>query len=606
MSQDDPSHRALAISRRPVHVRYRGDVTAAAAWKAYALKQRKALLWAGDAAMTRVFHPAPGVEVRVSTTGVVDFITIRAGLADVGLVLEGRTNPDNPTVHQVVLEDKPPAKTAKFRHPFSKKPLLGGNIDWTDTTGKVCLTWKGPLGRSIGPLIVSQHDPRFNHLEAGSVDFFLNVDVGLPMFDIEGQQYEQHLYRRLDGGIDEEICVNTHALYTRWDTDIWRQGRVIGTAMEDHYVIGACQSVYRKNGVVRKYLVAVMVANPPPARYSDPKFVQYDNGQEQTVQFLDFVQHLGPEHVAHKIVWAPWPSGSKPVKPGDWNLAAVVDFGEQTAAMLPPNTAYVFSGKGLLFAAMVPKGVSNALKRESLIEGDNSLKYIGGQDYTYSAVSGEEAIVRGQLIPMEDEVKAEYSITHQADATGRDSGSGEKNYRYYYGYGVTVEKSTRNESTINRQGESVVAIDFVGEEEVTLSLDYAYRYASLSATSNTFDDGLGDAGNKIAEEGSSSSTTEIEWTLTDDYRQLVIGHMLHHDVANSSYSSSWDIDNLNLPPSTTASSTRTIDMSEKRPLYYDLRRGLGVYAETTMNDAEYQIVITDHLANELYRYAQDH
>lgn len=438
---DDPSQRALAISRRPVHVRYQGDVTAAAAWKHYALKQRKALLWAGDAAMTRVFHPAPGVEVRVATTGAVDFITIQAGLADVGLVLEGRTNPDNPTVHQVVLEDKPPAKTPKFRHPFSKKPLLGGNIDWTDTTGKVCLTWKGPLGRSIGARI-----------ESFRVDVRPSTTGGDPSFSAVSAE-----------GIVRQLRYVTYVSEAVWqgakyyavdptDKTVWSGGKVFARAPTDHVVLGAAKIRHVAAGQVYRYVVLV----------TRPDLV------EDRVELLN-----APAFHTVSFWWTRAKSGSTIIQPGDWTRFHQAELHEYQT--LPMMGFVAFSGSGLKFAMLVPVRVEYAWK------------YPYEVNDRVSPGRGNDLIVRGEISPDADGLAMkQVEIVPQphapAEATGETTintleGSPDERFSGYHpddlfwDQGVAQFERTQSDA-------AVVAIDFIGEQSVALEAGYESSYSS--------------------------------------------------------------------------------------------------------------------------------
>lgn len=489
-----PSERARAISRRPVHVRYLGDVTAAAAWRQYALKQRAGLLQAGDATLARVLHPAPGVEVRIQTTAFVDVITIQANLADVGLVLEARTNPDAPlTVHQLLLEDKPPPKppaqtaTAKFRHPFSKKELLGGNIDWTSADGKTCLTWQGPPGRSIGERIEPFRVKVNRYITNGDPGFYPTVTGGV----VRQLRYVTYL-------TEESWEGAKYYAVDRLDATVWKRGKVWARAPEGHVVLGA--ALIRHVVAGRAYRHAVLVTRPEleAAR----------------------VELLGAESF-HTLSfwWALPPTGSTFIKSTDWTRFHQAELYEYKT--LPMMGFVAFSGSGLKFAALVPTRVEY-----EYLTADNisSVKLI-------SPGRGNDLIVEGVIVPgAEGLAMGDVEITPQPHGAAECSGSThvdhdwlDVNEEAYPGETDLIIGTVGNYSFTRTQSDSaIVAVDYVGEQRVTLTASLECSHSSH----NEFDDHNGDdpyyiLWNNFEKHISASNHAEVSISLrmTDVHRK---------------------------------------------------------------------------------------
>ena len=524
---------SLRRASRPCHVLLLGDIDQAAQWKHFALRKRNQLLATGrDMPMSQVLQPDENTTIRILTGPVVDIVRIEVGGGS-GVIL--RANVGNATQEKLLLTGYKPGEKVALKHP-DKKITQGGNLDWTSTNRKTVLSFDGPLGRAVPPAIVTiAGDFSFGDLSAYSVTYVKSLTSITNVFGdtwyLVCQRFGRSVYK--DGAVFAEAPIAT-------SQGTW-----------PYVILGAAQLTYQANGVTKTYLVAALT------RAAREVGVLYrDSGNQQ--------RFYSPECVDHVIAWAE--VSTDPIGPNDWEILHTEALSADPRLM-PATGAYFFSGSGKQFASLVP-----------VISGPASR--IPGND--------DHALIRGTLTATAQGVSLDsFTVTYQA-ASGHYDFSGDYEFEYppLPGYPGGVDEYWTvvgfNDRQVNVQSQAIVAVDFVGDTEITLTGELSQQ-VSFREDWNVFSDLQGyTSGGMNQTQIRQKTLSEIETltaSVTDTHRSLNIGnaHLTRSDTRAIGVDISTATGEALYEQFSQVDQRATLTVS--RPLFYDLRTGAAVYAD---------------------------
>jgi hypothetical protein len=447
------------------------------------------------------------------------------------------TADNNGQSEQLFLKDSSATSTGtspELKHPLS--PKQGGNLDWTATDRKITLSFDGPLGRAIPPATVTTEGGiLYGDLSAYSV--------------ISVQSLAKNPSGPLLGGAE-----TTYLICQRFSRAVYKNGKVLAVAPSatdqggwPYVILGAAQLAYQDDKLKKTYLVAALTRPASAIGF----LTREAYGQR-------LVHH--PECVDHIIAWADIKAG--PIGPHDWHILHTETLSADPRIM-PPTGAYFFSGSGKQFASLVP-----------VIAGSES-RMPGCDDH---------AILRGTLTATEQGVHLDsFTVTHQS-ASGHYDFAGDYHFDYpplpNYPGGVDEYWTVVgfNDRKINVNSQAIVAIDFIGDTEITLTSDLSHQ-VSFREDWNVFSDLNGWTSGGMNQTETRQDTSLEQETLTasvtDTHRSRTISdvHLTRSitqaigvNISNNAYSQFSQAD-------------QDISLSVHRPLFYDLRTGAAVYAD---------------------------
>jgi hypothetical protein len=171
----------------------------------------------------------------------------------------------------------------------------------------------------------------------------------------------------------------------------------------------------------------------------------------------------------HVFCYAPLPAPKQPVTA--WTVFHTETLSDDTN-VLPPMLPYAFSGSGLKFATLVPQ-----VNLQEPFQWTDADGYLHGDPGWL--VLDEYLILRGTFAPTAEGVTLQtISRTAQHCTFGHDSGGDVT--------GDPWDLTWTSWSTAFHRSSAVVALDFQGEEEVTVSGTLAYDYASRAIHQYTY------------------------------------------------------------------------------------------------------------------------
>ena len=442
----------------------------------------------------------------------------------------------NATTEQVFWRERTDSAPVALTHP-KNPPLVGGNLDWTSTDGKIRLSFDGPMGRSIPPAI-----------SMGYIAPFLFGDQSLYILT--------NTRGYLDSSTPQALTAGQpfYVIPQRYTSSIYRGGKLIGQVPaseggqvgQPRGVMGAAVMTYEADEVRKQYVVAVCTVPINSGGFQ---------AHEAALSCKDLA--LRPECVDHLFFWAELSAGMTA-----WHLFHTESLSSDPSVM-PPVGFYAFSGDGSQFASLVP------------VMAPLDSAFPGHQD---------SLIISGSLIADENGVSlASISATHQP-ASGSYSYSGSKTEEFPYGNDEAYHNFGENNQQKIASGSAIVGIDFIGDAEVTLQATLT-RQDNYAQTWDHLDDPL--YGGVITRAGNITETRAITATITDTHRSLQMGNV----AISSAYSNVKALDvSYNTEPGTGAqSNVVSTELHEfiRRPVYYDLRTGAALYLQ-----AEHDAVTT--------------
>ncbi|MFM2004449.1 MAG: hypothetical protein RLZZ09_104, partial [Pseudomonadota bacterium] len=450
----------------------------------------------------------------------------------VGLILTGI--PSTTGVREgLFLRDVPKGGDGKLVHPSSGGVTQGGNLDWISADRKTTLTFKGPPGRSIAPTIM----PGSYH----PYDDFAQDGLWRHRFRMKfGADTAQHAHP--DGAMFIRTFCFGYAIYLNGKTEV--------TAPPRHFVLGA--GVCRYEGpdnagqpVTKSYLVAVFGGN---------LYLDWADHEEQ-LQCWDVVTR--PEMINPVFAYATLDGTTV----GPWQILHT-ELLHERGNVMPPINAVFFSENGTQCVTCIP----------TLSQG---LTTYTNDDGSYDAVSyqvGNDLILRARFIPGLNGVTLEPpSREYQTNQFSQYFSGHSKTGPSDRDYGSWSFDGSSSESVSSA---AIMAIDYVGEQEVTLTVT-----ASKQSTSINSGAGHSVEGSIHGDHGDINSSANSRWafSITDTHREKTVGHYLSlYDTRSSESWSGTDQDgNAALPWAVSLATTR--DGVILRPYYYDLRSGAGVW-----------------------------
>jgi tetratricopeptide (TPR) repeat protein len=473
-------------------------------------------LWAQPRVIGFAENPKPCVRAGLILTGIPPATGVREGL---------------------FLKDVRHGGEGKLVHP-SGGVTQGGNLDWVSADGKTTLTFKGPPGRSIAPAILSGgYDP-------------------LTDFADEAPGW-RHRFRMKFGAETSQDLGSAGAIFVRtayFGSSIVLNGKTPVAAPPRHYVLGA--GVCRYEGpdnagqnVTKSYLVAVFCGH----------FYLDWAEHEEDDQCWDVVTR--PEVIDHVYAFAPLNGTAA----GPWHILHTESLSSRKDVM-PPINAVFFSANGTQCATCIP----------TLAEGAITQEYDdGGVSEELSYQVGNDLILRAQWRPtltgvtlesVTQEDQTHHTSTYQSDYA--KSGPADHDYDDWSFGGSSSQSSYSS---------AILAIDYRGEEEVTLTISASSQSQSLNvggghSVEGSIDGDVGDI--------SSSGNSHSSFSIQDSYRQTTIGHYL--STYETSASESWSGSDPGGEGSTgslgwAVSNVATRHGTLFRPYYYDLRTGAGLW-----------------------------
>ena len=411
------------------------------------------------------------------------------------------------------LADTPNGTLGVLKH--ANGLTTGGNIDWASSDGKTVVTWMGPPGRAIATQILPGNVPMPSGFSGDSVGARYRVRL---KFDSSATQ----------SPVDPVFTITQH-----YGNTIWINGRTTVNAPAGCNVLGAaiCESG------AKKYLVAVWSGVLNGADLLP---------HETNLAAFDVLEH--PTIADHVFAFAPITGTT----PGAWTILHTEPLSAE-GDVFPPIGAYFFSASGTKCAACVP-----TLVEDSVTYGDTfQLPYYG---------IGNDLIIRAEFIPGPDGVTlaaptiqrqtaqaSSYLYSYQFNGTGGpDSGP------WSYDFSETEDNSSS----------AILAVDFDGEAEVTLSGSSSFSNASTysgAGVSELFAP-EGDFGSQSGDE-----LQIVTWSITDSSRAIICDYSYSRNRAwNENWSFSAGI-------AWSGSDAQTVISSVRRLYYYDLRNGAALY-----------------------------
>ena len=410
-----------------------------------------------------------------------------------GVIFTGNIETTSDTVF---LRDMSSGGQPRLIHPAGGTIYLG-NIDWVSSDKKTRISWDGPLGRSIAPAMsVIKLNPVFQpgFSPNDELNHYSLKQLGIKKY----AGYDDYRYFLLTA--------------TRFSERIYRDGKIISSKspnlLGSCQVLGACKLTYEgmdsnDNPVSIDYLVAVF-SQPAP-----------EGLEPQSVDDCPWIDHY--------FCYALMPKKGESVS--EWTTFHTEWLSENKNA-LPPTMIYAFSESGKKFATLVPQ------YSENHTSGEESWFFVDD----YVIVRGElEATQTGVVLSGIDVIRqtTEFSKTGTYDVSGPAW--------------APIFTTTAN---VSSQSSAIVCIDFVAENEVTLSGNLNYALSAL----NVNDEGAG---------------------TTSGFEEINSSASISGDHVNSywNYESSSTIERLYDDETTTHSS------SDHRlsPFYVDLRTGCAAY-----------------------------
>jgi len=355
-----------------------------------------------------------------------------------------------------------------------------------------------------------------------------------------GSETPQHAHP--DGGMFIRTFCFGYAIYLNGKTEVLAPPR--------HYVLGA--GVCRYEGpdnagqpVTKRYLVAVFCGN---------LYLDWADHEEQ-LQCWDVISR--PEIVNPVFAYATLDGTTV----GPWQILHTENLTELNNVM-PPINAVFFSESGTQCATCIP----------TLSQG---LTTYTTDDGSYDAISyqvGNDLILRARFIPGLNGVTLEAPIReYQTNQFSQYLNEHSKTGPSDRDYGPWSFNGSSAESVSSA---AIMAIDYVGEEEVTLAMSASKQSSSINSGSGNSVEGSihGDHGDI-----SSSANTRWAFSITDTHREKTVGHYLSlYDTRSSENWSGVDQDGMAALPWAVSGAT-TRDGVILRPYYYDLRSGAGVF-----------------------------
>lgn len=452
-----------------------------------------------------------------------------------GLVLTANViTPSTTSNEGLFLKDTAYGAEGVFNHPASSGggSLQGGNIDWMSADGKNVLTWKGPMGRAISPRILT----------------WASGSTSPPDFD--PASYYSHLNMHLvDGSPANGNYDNRFLTSTRWGSELYLNGKSIGVApTASPYLIGASLVTFdgvdsQGNPITKKYIVGVFVGR---AGASLPSSTGYYYPVTSSI-------------VTHVYYWANLPATGQTLSATDWHQVHSQDFGGSDQ-VLPPATPCFFSGSGLKFACCVPTGIGNVWDSNSGMFADSRV------------VCGNDVIVMGTVTPSADDVSISTTVTWQDDGNGSwsvdYSASGPPDGETQGSY-----SKSRYES-INESSSAICAIDFIGEDEVTLTATRTRLY-SLTSDVSGYQTGYPDYTGDDSGSQNDNYQNQESVTLRDEYRNKTVGAYSYSDSRTVTAGAVNGLGTYELSVTAIA--------SLNQPIYYDLRYGACVNEDSSVS-----------------------
>ena len=401
-----------------------------------------------------------------------------------------------------------------------------GNIDWVSTDKKTRLSWHGPLGRSIPPMI------RQTYLN----DYFA------PGYGDHDQQSQYTLncvgllYQGYDGVPWHDYFSYYLVMPTRFTQAIYRNGRIVADVPpypdDTWQVLGATVVTFsgkdsHNADLTQHYLVAVF------SRKLTGDF-RRDQNLDPPCRWMD-----------HVFCYAPLPAPKQPVTA--WTVFHTETLSDDPN-VLPPMLPYTFSGSGLQFATLVPQ--VNLQEPFQWTDGDGYLHGDPGW-----LVLDEYLILRGTFAPTAEGVTLQtISRTPQHCTFGHDSGGDVT--------GDPWDLTWTSWSTAFHRSSAVVALDFRGEEEVTVSGTLAYDYASSTAQGRT--DGVNNGWLDA------TTTSAFHLTIGSDTLAVAAVHITSDHTESMREDPEGILDDV-------WTRTETVNTAIQLPLFLDLRYGAIAY-----------------------------
>jgi hypothetical protein len=399
--------------------------------------------------------------------------------------------------------------TSTFSHP--KLPVVGGNYDWTSADKKICLTWNGPPGRAIRnriePLYYGDSSPIISaNTTHGSVRLLQYL----------GDDYKGPGY----------IVIDDLGPY------VWRDGVVFSQAPAGHVVIGATVIKHTEEtspGANQTYTYLVMI----------------------TRRTLPDQANLLNDDIAHKLYWY-WGqvAGTEQVT----TLNQFYELSLYDHGALPAISCFSFSGTGYKCAGLIP---ARSIYNYSIQLSPDIDKP--------SAGVGNDLIVSAEFLPSSEGVTiSNIQVTDQAHSPAAVIAVTTSTVEDQPGSGIIYKGDVSTTFSRQQDDSAIVAIDFVGEVDVTLTATYV-RDQSGACTVGVYDDTslTGTASDYYTV--STTASDSIAITLRDAYRSRVL-NVLNVSATHSANASG-------VPGTDIGNGSTSDNLTSVRPVFYDLRNG---------------------------------
>lgn len=454
-------------------------------------------------------------------------------------------SPNLLTSEQVLLKDHPTSPPT-LKHPY--KPRQGGNLDWKSDDGKTVITYAGPLGRSIPPAV---------WLDMFDYQSFV-TDSGYRLVAIRGV-LDSSTPQKLTPDQSTEDYQHFYVVGQRFETRIYMNGALAAVAPNHstygvpYCILGASVVSYAGNDGQKRFMVAAMTM-PLGTTFLLP----------HEIYALDVRHH--PETVDHVFAWAEIKKTGS-ITSTDWTIFHTESLSNDPSC-IPTTGAYFFSASGKKFASLVPR--------------------VAGADCRFAG-SDDSSIVRGTLVADINGVTMSSITVTPQNATGNFNFSGDYEYdqpptanfpngseNYWY-----IKGSNDRSASVTSAG--IVAIDFIGEQEVTLTGSLT-QSETLNEMIDVLYDEYGSGYNRAQTYAASIHVTGI---VTDTHRSRQIG------TSSVSFSNTEDLTRYwgggSLEYEELLNQDRTTTANVRRPAYYDLRTGAAIYTVASFDESRTQV-----------------
>ena len=438
--------------------------------------------------------------------------------------------PTQLTSEQVLLKDHtttPPM----LKHPY--KPRQGGNLDWKSDDGKTVITFNGPWGRSITPAI---------WLDMFDYQSFV-YDGGYRWYSIRSN-FNSNTPQKLAPDQSTEAQQHFYVISQRFETGIYMNGSLAAVAPNHSLygvpfcILGAAVVTHSDNNGQKRFMVAAMTV-PCGTTPLLP----------HEIYARDIAHH--PESIDHVFAWAEIKKTGS-ITSADWTIFHTESLSSDPA-VIPTTGAYFFSASGRKFASLVPR--------------------VAGSD-CLDAGSDDSSIVRGTLAVNADGVSMSSITVTAQNAVGSYSFAGD--YEYVPGpfENYTITGSNDRFASVTSSG--IVAIDFIGEDEVTLT----GSHSQTERLNEMMDVSLDNAAPEYSRVQTNAWSKTVSGSVTDTYRSVQVGtssiNASKTESFNGFYSGEYEIQRNH---------HRTLASNVRRPAYYDLRTGAAIYTTSIFNES---------------------